>query len=323
VLVDLPLWPSLRFLVAGDLMLDTYAVGKVHRQSPEAPVEVLEHEEELNRVGGAGNVALNLVGLGHKVRLLSTVGRDVEGDLLRQLLLQAHVSVDFLGESPWGPTTHKIRYLDGNRHLLRVDREKVNAEDPTVDLLLESHLDNALDSIDVLVLQDYEKGFFNPQRIKHLIKRAHEQGLIVGVDPKREHFWDFEGVDLFKPNFKELEQALGQTVAIDSPALEEACRHTRDRLGCGLLLVTLAERGVCWMNEAGFGRLETHRIDVVDVCGAGDSVIAAATAALASGMSAQQIAEWSNLAGGMACLKSGTQPLVLSEVLRYRDSLTS
>ncbi|MFZ9969049.1 MAG: bifunctional heptose 7-phosphate kinase/heptose 1-phosphate adenyltransferase [Bacteroidia bacterium] len=322
MLVDLPVWPALRFLVAGDLMLDTYAVGKVNRQSPEAPVEVLELEHERKSVGGAGNVALNLVGLGHEVRLMSTLGKDVEGATLRQLLFEAGVSVDFLGELPSTPTTHKIRYLDGVRHLLRVDHEKVDSVNPAVDHHLDQQLENALDSVDVLVLQDYEKGFFNPQRIERLIQKGQEKGILVGVDPKREHFWEFRGVDLFKPNLKELEQALGRPIPVDTPQLEEACRETRERLGCRLLLVTLAERGVCWMDHGGFGRLETKRIDVVDVCGAGDSVIAAASAALASGMSPQQIAGWSNLAGGMACLKSGTQPLVLTEILRYRDTLT-
>lgn len=322
VLADLPVWPSLRILVAGDLILDTYGIGQVSRQSPEAAVEVLDLLEWQHRVGGAGNVALNLVGLGHEVRLLATVGQDPEASILRGLLHHAGVSDRYLGTLSGVPTTHKTRFLDGERHLLRVDREQRNPQDPAIDLLLEQGLDQALDGCNALVLQDYEKGFFNPVRIARFIQLGRERGIPVCVDPKHLHFWEFQGVDLFKPNLKELEQALGRKIRTDNQELEQACAEARERLNCRLLLVTMADMGLCWMDEQGFGRLETSPIAVVDVCGAGDSVIAAAACALASGMEVRHIAAWSNLCGGLACLKSGTQPLVLAEVLRHLNTPT-
>jgi len=162
VSAELPLWPSLRILVAGDLILDTYGIGHVSRQSPEAAVEVLDLFEWQHRVGGSGNVALNLAGLGLDVHLLATVGQDPEAAILRDLLQNAGISDRFLGSLLDIPTTHKTRFLDGKRHLLRVDREQRNPQHPAIDLLLEQGLDLALEGCDAMVLQDYEKGFFQP-----------------------------------------------------------------------------------------------------------------------------------------------------------------
>jgi rfaE bifunctional protein kinase chain/domain len=323
VSAELPLWPSLRILVAGDLILDTYGIGHVSRQSPEAAVEVLDLFEWQHRVGGSGNVALNLAGLGLDVHLLATVGQDPEAAILRDLLQNAGISDRFLGSLLDVPTTHKTRFLDGKRHLLRVDREQRNPQHPAIDLLLEQGLDLALEGCDAMVLQDYEKGFFNPERIARFIQKGRERGIPICVDPKYLHFWEFKGVDLFKPNLKELEQALDRKIQTESSDLEEACAEARERLSCRLLLVTMADQGLCWMDEQGFGRLQTSPVEVVDVCGAGDSVIAAATCAYASGMAVLDIAAWSNLCGGLACLKSGTQPLVLAEVLSHLNSRPS
>jgi len=320
VSAELPLWPSLRILVAGDLILDTYGIGHVSRQSPEAAVEVLDLFEWQHRVGGSGNVALNLAGLGLKVHLMATVGQDPEAGILRDLLQNAGISDRYLGALSDVPTTHKTRFLDGKRHLLRVDREQRNPQHPDIDLLLEQGLDLALEGCDALVLQDYEKGFFNPERIARFIQKGRERGIPICVDPKHLHFWEFKGVDLFKPNLKELEQALQRKIRTETSELEEACTEARERLSCRLLLVTMADQGLCWMDDQGFGRLEARPVEVVDVCGAGDSVIAAATSAYAAGMSVQDIAAWSNLCGGLACLKSGTQPLVLAEVLSHMNS---
>lgn len=301
-------------MVAGDLMLDTCCTGTVHRRSPEAPVDVLDWESRMDSAGGAANVALNIQGLGAQVGLTGWIGKDQPGLLLRELLQQNKISDQGIMELLDFPTTHKTRYLNGSKHLLRVDHE---SRIPIRRELIEQQsgvLEELLSNCNAVVMQDYDKGYFNASNIKDLISLCQQHCIPVAVDPKKDHFWLYQGVDLFKPNLKELEQALGRPVSLEGNDLEEACAETRNRLGCRILMVTLGEQGIAVMNQEGWFRRKGNPRNVVDVCGAGDSVIAAAACGLALGLCSMQIADLANLCGGLACEHSGTRPVTIAQI---------
>jgi rfaE bifunctional protein kinase chain/domain len=309
---------QIKVLVAGDLMLDTFCTGTVHRKSPEAPVDVLDWESKVDCAGGAANVALNILGLGAGTKLTGWIGNDHAGNLVRELLQQNQISDEGLMELPNSPTTHKTRFLNGSKHLLRVDRE---SRIPIREDLMEQQtgvLESLLQGCDAVVMQDYDKGYFNAYNTQNLISLCQRHQIPVAVDPKKDQFWLYRGVDLFKPNLKELEQALGRSLSLEGDELRDACRETRERLGCRILMVTLGERGMAVMDQETWYRTEGLPRHVVDVCGAGDSVIAAAACGLARGLNAKPIADLANLCGGLACEHSGTRPVTLDQI---RDSI--
>jgi len=313
-LIKVPDFERIHVAVAGDLMLDTYCTGTVRRQSPEAPVEVLDWENRMDRAGGAANVALNIVGLGGQAQLTGWIGKDPEGNIIRDLLQQNNIADPGLMELQDYPTTHKTRYLHGSRHLLRVDHEsRIKAFEELMARQLDV-LGKVLNGCQAVVLQDYEKGYFNPLNIPLILSLCKEYKVPVAVDPKRDQFWLFQGVDLFKPNLKELSEALGRKISLEGDDLQKACLETRGRLGCRILMVTLGDQGIAVLDEHGFFRLDGHPRNVVDVCGAGDSVIAAATCCLALGLGSNDIAALANLCGGLACERSGTHPVSLAQI---------
>lgn len=313
-MIKVPDFDRIQVAVAGDLMLDTYCIGTVRRHSPEAPVEVLDWENRIDRAGGAANVALNIMGLGGNAQLTGWIGKDAEGSIIRDLLQQNHIAAHGLMELGEYPTTHKTRYLHGSRHLLRVDHEsRVKASEELMARQLEV-LGKVLNGCQAIVLQDYEKGYFNPHNIPSILSLCEQYKVPVAVDPKKDQFWLFQGVDLFKPNLKELSEALGRKISLEGDDLRTACQEARDRLGCRILMVTLGDQGVAVLDEHGFFRQEGHPRNVVDVCGAGDSVIAAAACALALGLGSEDMAALANLCGGLACERSGTHPVTLAQI---------
>jgi rfaE bifunctional protein kinase chain/domain len=313
-LIKVPDFDRIQVAVAGDLMLDTYCIGTVRRQSPEAPVEVLDWENRIDRAGGAANVALNIMGLGGHAQLTGWIGKDAEGSIIRDLLQQNHIAAHGLMELGEYPTTHKTRYLHGSRHLLRVDHEsRVKVSEALMARQMEV-LGKLLVGCQAVVLQDYEKGYFNPHNIPSILSLCKQSKVPVAVDPKKDHFWLFQGVDLFKPNLKELSEALGRKLSLEGDDLQTACKEARDRLGCRILMVTLGDQGIALLDEHGFFRLDGHPRNVVDVCGAGDSVIAAAACCLALGLGSDDIAALANLCGGLACERSGTHPVSLAQI---------
>lgn len=311
----LPAFEHIKVVVAGDLMLDTYCKGTVHRRSPEAPVDVLDWESSTDNLGGAANVALNIHRLNAQVALTGWIGNDVPGQIIRDLLKQNKIDDQGLMELTKFPTTHKTRYLHDSKHLLRVDHE---THIPALQELIHRQIqefDSVVQGSHAVVLQDYDKGYFNGENIREFIASCQKKQIPIAVDPKKTHFWNYQGVDLFKPNLKELQQALGRSVTPDDDDdLQAACQEARDRLACRILMVTLGERGIAVLDQHGWFRVEGLARKVVDVCGAGDSVIASAACGLALGWNAQQIAELANICGGLACEHSGTHPVTLAQI---------
>jgi len=303
--------PDLRVVVVGDLMLDTYFFGQVDRISPEAPVPVVAHQRQEERIGGAGNVALNLKSLGAKVQLISLVGQDESARLLKELLHENAIDTDWLLADPTRPTTRKTRVLDRNKQLLRLDQESTADIDPDSEAKwlndIEAHLKR--DKPHLLILEDYNKGFLTASLIEQLIRLCRELGIVTAVDPKKKNFFAYEGVDLFKPNWREVTEAHAIDAKPDLHRLKDVHRSLTDRLQHQVSLITLSERGVFYQQRDQADWIPCIPRVVMDVSGAGDTVIAVAAAAYALTKDATCMANLANLAGGLVCEQVGTSPI--------------
>ncbi len=299
-------------LVVGDVMLDAYLWGRVDRISPEAPVPVVQVTERSARLGGAANVALNLRSLGAVPLVVSTIGSDAAGETLAQCFLDSTLDSVGLVRSKARTTTVKTRVISGHQHVVRVDEEMT-------DDLAQADEEALLKRVSQLitdrrpaavVLEDYNKGVLTPYTIDRIIAAAHAAGIPVAVDPKTKNFLAYRGVDLFKPNLKELREGLKVDVhAADLPSVRNAVQRLENALGNKATMVTLSEHGVYAHDAQGEHVIAAHPRKIVDVSGAGDTVIAVATLALAQGLSLAHVAALSNLAGGLVCEEVGVVPI--------------
>ena len=202
--------------VIGDVMLDTYWWGKVDRISPEAPVPVVAVSKREQRIGGAGNVALNVRSLGATVSMLSVLGKDAEGEQLTALLNDAGINTKYIVESTSRITTNKIRIISRNQQMMRLDAEHVDdmISDDEQKLLYAFESFVAAEDPDVVILEDYNKGVLTSNVITAIIDLCKKNNIITAVDPKRKNFFAYNGVDIFKPNLKEVKARSGQVIAI-------------------------------------------------------------------------------------------------------------
>ncbi|GAB4496222.1 MAG: D-glycero-beta-D-manno-heptose-7-phosphate kinase [Saprospiraceae bacterium] len=298
-------------LIIGDVMLDRYLTGSVSRISPEAPVPVVLHRETEDRLGGAANVALNVRALGSVPVLCSVVGDDEDGKLLRQILPANDISAEGIVTIPGRQTTVKTRILGNNQQMLRIDRED------THDLTAEEEaffLHKALRLLDerpvrVVIFQDYNKGVLTPKVIRDIIAASRKRGILTAVDPKKANFFAFEGVDLFKPNLKEIRDSAPFAVHPTLESLQRASDFLRERLQNRLTMITLSEKGLFLDGGTGGRIFPTVPRNVADVSGAGDTVISIAALGMAAGLDLDTIAALSNLAGGQVCEFPGVVPV--------------
>ncbi|WKZ67895.1 MAG: bifunctional ADP-heptose synthase [Flavobacteriales bacterium] len=299
-------------LVVGDVMVDAYLWGRVDRISPEAPVPVVQVTHRSARLGGAANVALNVKALGGRAIIAATVGEDANADLITRLFHEQELVTDGLVRSPFRRTTVKTRVISGHQHVVRVDEEQeddLRAEDE--ELLLERiALVIRNDRPGVMVLEDYNKGVLTARVIEGAVALAREAGIPVAVDPKKKNFLAYRGVTLFKPNLKELREGLKTDVdPADDASVERAVRKLAEQLGNALSLVTLSEHGAYVHDGAHGTRIAAHKRRIVDVSGAGDTVIAVAALCLAQGLPPVPMAALANLAGGLVCEEVGVVPI--------------
>ena len=301
-------------LVIGDAMLDRYVSGSVERISPEAPVPVLRVESETTALGGAANVAAGVVALGARCMLVATIGDDIAGHALQDLLRLQEVGQGGLVLDPKRPTTQKTRILARHQQVLRVDRETVAAPESDVTSALRERALEALESADVLVLEDYDKGVLSPDLPATLLAEAKRRRIPSIVDPKLRHFFDFQGAYVFKPNVRELAAALGLERA---PRDDEELLPLLDRLGCENLLLTLGEEGMLLLSRDGGGtcRIPSRAREVFDVTGAGDTVIATLAVALISRPELTAAAALANAAAGIEVSRLGAVPVTREELL--------
>ncbi len=308
-----------RILVVGDLMLDRYITGTVDRISPEAPVPVVLVEEESVAVGGAANVAANVTALGATCDVVGCAGRDGAGDDLRRALESLGVGADGIVTTDERPTTVKTRILARRQQVVRVDHEvEADVSDALAEALCHAIREQA-EGADVLVLEDYNKGVLVPSVIRAALDVATEKGVPVVVDPKRRNFFAFAGATVFKPNAKELADALGDFLHPDDPDWME---ETRQRMECENLLLTLGERGMAL--QAGSGpsiRIPTAARAVYDVSGAGDTVTAVVAVALAGGATPEESALLANHAAAVEVGKTGVATVSPDEILEHLDPI--
>ncbi|MCS7297751.1 MAG: PfkB family carbohydrate kinase [Bacteroidia bacterium] len=303
---------GLRFLVVGDVMVDRYLYGRVQRISPEAPVPILELEKEENRLGGAANVAFNLRSLQSQVVLAGLIGEDQAGVFLQKEAQRWHIDTYGLVMDPHRPTTTKIRLIAQKSHLLRVDRESTAFPSPTVAESLMLKVRSLLHlPLHGVIIQDYDKGTLTPELIEEIIRLAQARSVPVLVDPKRRLFWAYAGATLFKPNLRELGEAL-QISLLEAPLdeIQEAVSVLRQRMPHTYTVVTLGERGILGYGEKeGFIHIPAHYRNIVDVSGAGDTVVSVLAVGLAMEMPFQKTLALANLAGGLVCEYVGVVPL--------------
>jgi rfaE bifunctional protein kinase chain/domain len=308
--------PQLRLLVVGDVMSDAYAWGESNRMSPEAPVPVIEIKSTEHRPGGAANVALNLRSMGVTCSLVGLVGNDEAGALLRKQLKDAGIQTEGLVVTSTRPTTIKTRLMIGQQQLARIDHESTSEATEAEATELLAAYRQALGEADAVIFQDYDKGVLSSSLIPAYLQMAREAGIPTAVDPKKEHFFDFIAVDLFKPNLKELSEGMGLKLQKnDTPAIQQAVVELRKKLQARAILLTMSEAGVMFESEEGSGHLPAHLRRIADVSGAGDTVIAVAGCCLAAGLPWEQLAVLSNLAGGLVCETMGVVPIKSDKLL--------
>ncbi len=317
---------GLRILVIGDVMLDAYVMGKVNRISPEAPVPIVSLENEDARIGGAGNVALNLLALGAKPIICGVIGEDSSGDKLLNLFEKNGISTDGLVKSMVRKTTVKTRVISNKQQLLRIDSESTFPLLESEEIKLNNTIQNIINQgVDGIIFEDYNKGVLTDSVIQNTIKIAKEKDIPTAVDPKKENFLSYKGVSLFKPNLKELKEGLNLNFDFNSnkDLFEKGIEVLEEKLQNEISFVTLSENGVFIKNQTEKYYVPAHMRNISDVSGAGDTVIAVATLCLISGASTKQIAEISNLAGGLVCEKSGVVSISKNDLLKEVSELLS
>lgn len=316
-----------KILVVGDVMLDRYMIGNVTRISPEAPVPIIELTQEEDRLGGAANVALNIVALGAQVILGSVIGNDPQGSQIKKLCQTAGIDDKAIYSTSTRKTTVKTRIIGNKQQLLRIDSEVkdyLTSEDEIA--FLQQIKSIVASGIDAIIFEDYNKGLLTQKVIDNIIQLSHEFGVITTVDPKKNHFSSYQGVTLFKPNLKELKEGLGLQFQFpeQKSEFEKAIGILHQKIKNTYTFVTLSEYGVAISDHTKVDYYDAHVRTISDVSGAGDTVIAVATLCLVAECTIQEVAQISNLAGGIVCEKSGVvsiQPNELkSEMLKLFNS---
>ncbi len=304
-----------KILIIGDVMIDRYIHGVVERISPEAPVPVVHYRSEENRPGGAANVALNVQAMGADVRLCSVQGSGPYSQELETVLEAVGLDNRWLIPEQGRVTTVKTRVLAGNHQLLRIDREETHPISADTEARLLALLQDLLADWrpDAVILQDYNKGMLTPGLVGAVLDNCRTAGIPVAVDPKKDNFFAYRGASLFKPNLKELSQALGISVGRTLGEVRRAVDLLDARIAADRYLITLSEAGIYYRDRSGDGLCPVHRVvNVADVSGAGDTVIAVAALGIASGADLRELAAWCNMAAAQVCEAPGVVPVDLA-----------
>ncbi|MGB2867829.1 MAG: D-glycero-beta-D-manno-heptose-7-phosphate kinase, partial [Bacteroidota bacterium] len=298
-----------RIAVIGDLMMDRYFWGSVARISPEAPVPVVEVEEESTRLGGAANVANNIASLGAIPLMVGVVGNDDAGQRLRAIIKENGFPTSGVVTDSSRPTTVKTRVIAHHQHVVRIDHELKGDIDRTVEQQILNLLNEQIRDLDGIILEDYNKGVLTRRLINEIITLANKHSRIITVDPKFNNFFEYQNVTVFKPNRKETEEALGcRLTGLDH--VEEIGKKLLDRLHASNILLTLGEKGMVLFERSGeMTHVPTTARKVADVSGAGDTVISTLTVALTAGSSVREAASLANYAGGVVCGEVGIVPV--------------
>jgi D-beta-D-heptose 7-phosphate kinase/D-beta-D-heptose 1-phosphate adenosyltransferase len=304
---------QLKILVLGDFMLDQFIWGRVERISPEAPVPVVNVERESFSLGGAGNVVMNARALGAHVIPMGVIGLDWIGEKVSELLGGQSVSSAYLLKSS-RPTTLKTRIVAHQQQVVRVDREERSQIDSSMRAELAAQFLLLVDQVDGVIVSDYSKGTITPELLKQILPEAKRRKKLVCLDPKTRDFSSYSPVSVITPNQSEAGSILGYTIFTQAD-LEEAGRRIREMIDCEALLITRGDKGMALFAEGRMTLVPTRAREVYDVTGAGDTVIAVLTLALAAGASMIDAVHLANHAAGIVVGKVGTASVTPSELL--------
>ena len=311
-----------RVLIIGDVMLDSYIWGAVERISPEAPVPVINVKKKDFRLGGAANVALNVLSLGAEPVLCALIGDDDDGRKLMQRLDDQGMSKEGIVVSPERPTTVKTRVIASHQHVVRVDEESDREATANEEKGLLEKIVKLLPQCSVVIFEDYDKGVINENIISKTVDLATKKGIPTVVDPKKRNFLLYKNVTLFKPNLKELREGLKIEVASgNQEQVQQATTLLRQRLNSSGVMATLSEHGIYIDYQEQKVKLAAHEREIADVSGAGDTVVSVAALCIALKLDARMIAGLSNLAGGLVCQHVGVVPIDKSELFEEASKL--
>ena len=310
--------------VIGDMMLDTYWWGKVDRISPEAPVPVVAVSKREQRIGGAGNVALNVQSLGATVHAISVLGNDADGEQLVGLLKSNHINTAYLVKSDNRITTNKIRIISRNQHMMRLDAEITKDLAATEEEKLIASFDTYIkkEKPQIVILEDYNKGVLTPVVIEKVISLCKANNILTAVDPKRKNFFAYRFADIFKPNLHEAKEGLNIiSDEVTKELLSNIHSTLYEKLNHHISFITLSEKGIFYQTNTESAVIPTHIRSIADVSGAGDTVIAVASVVYAATKDVKLMAEMSNIAGGLVCEEVGTVAIDKNKLLQECEQL--
>jgi len=315
---------QMKVLILGDVMIDSYVWGKVERISPEAPVPIIQVKRKEKRLGGAANVAKNIQSLGATPILCSVIGNDLEGDYFIDLLNHRNINGEAIIRSDHRITTVKERFLSGSQHILRVDQEELFKLKQKEEELLIEKISSLINSVQVVIFEDYDKGVLNRKIIETTIQLARKHQVPTIVDPKKKNFISYFGASLFKPNLKEIRE--GMKIDFDEEdmdSLKKVVSKLRQKLDLQYVLVTLSEKGVLISGKDSDIHIPAHIRSVSDVSGAGDTVVSIAGLCLGLNLPPKFTAALSNLGGGLVCEHLGVVSVNKEMLLKeaYDNSL--
>lgn len=299
-------------LVLGDLMLDKYIIGKVHRISPEAPVPILNVTEERFTLGGAGNVINNLCGLGSKAHIISRIGKDTNGKTIKNELNNKSVN-QYLIESQT-PTISKIRVVSGTQQMLRIDYEEIVNLTSEEEKEALNQIEAIISEIDIVVISDYGKGFLSDNLVRNIIALCNQNHKKTIIDPKGKQWDKYANCSIITPNLKEFYDILDEKPRNDDQILERLGKEVREKFNIENLLITRSEKGMTLITQDKCLHLPTVAKEVFDVSGAGDTVVATIAATLAAGHPIEEAIQIANRAAGIVIGKFGTAAIHIDEL---------
>ncbi len=309
-------------LVAGDVMVDEYIIGEVDRISPESPVPVMVVRDRLRRLGGAGNVVKNLVSLGGSVALFGAVGTDTAGRWFRNHCESIGIETFWLKADSSRPTTIKTRVVARNQQLVRIDEENVGDIPQELSQTIIKEMRSVAPQVKAVVLSDYGKGFLTQELLRSFIESAKDHNLPVVVDPKGTDYSRYRGATYITPNVREASLASGVTIR-DRDSLVRAARILIEHTGATGIVVTRGKDGSTLVTGRKAKDFTVRPVEIIDVTGAGDTVVAALALALANGMTVDQAISMANLAASIVVSRFGAASTTLEEMVERLNGLSA
>lgn len=303
-------------IIIGDSMIDSYVIGEINRNSPEAPVPIIDILKEEIKLGGAANVALNIQSLGMKPILCSVIGNDEDGQIFLKTCKENNIDTSGIIIDNKRKTTNKKRVIVDQRHIIRIDNENTYSINEKIFEKFLKKIKKFISGNQIIIFQDYDKGVINNELIKKVKKMG--ENLFIAVDPKRRNFFHYKNINLFKPNLAEiLSSFMSEDKSIEN--IKKISCEFKKTNDIHNVMVTLSDKGLIINNKKGFSHYKIPKKKIIDVSGAGDTVISLASILFYLELSEKFIAEICNLAGGITCMKSGVNAINLKELIENAE----